>query len=48
MYYYSRGAGGQLLSEWMNTSATTATARDYVYAGSTLLSVVTKSGLQAK
>jgi YD repeat-containing protein len=47
-YYYTRGPNGQLLSEWMNTSATTATARDYIYAGGRMLSVVVKTDLQPK
>ena len=38
--YYTRGPNGQLLSEWINTSPT-ATVKDYIYAGSRLIAVVT-------
>jgi YD repeat-containing protein len=38
--YYVRGPNGQLLTEW-SISGTSATVRDYVYAGSRLLTVAT-------
>jgi YD repeat-containing protein len=41
--HYVRGAGGQLLSEWRNTSVSGAIVRDYVYAGSRLLAVWTSA-----
>lgn len=47
-YYFTRGPSGQLLSEWLNTGPTTATARDYVYVGSQLLSVITRTDLAPK
>jgi YD repeat-containing protein len=47
-FYYTRGPSGQLLSEWLNTSGSTATARDYIYAGSILLGVITKTDLDPK
>jgi YD repeat-containing protein len=48
IYYYARGLGGELLSEWMNVSTTNARARDYIYAEGRLLGVITKSDLPAK
>jgi hypothetical protein len=39
--YYMRGPGGQMLTEWVNTSPL-ATVRDYVYAGGRLIAVITK------
>jgi hypothetical protein len=39
--YAVRGPNGQLLTEWTNTSPT-ALARDHVYAGTRLLSVVSR------
>lgn len=44
--YYIRGANGQLLEEWENTSPL-ATVKDYIYAGSRLIAVV-KTQLQAE
>ena len=39
--YYVRGANGELLMEWINTSPV-ATVRDYIYAGSRLIAIVKK------
>jgi YD repeat-containing protein len=36
--YFVRGPGGELLTEWINTSPT-ATARDYIYAAGRLIAV---------
>jgi hypothetical protein len=45
--FYVRGTNGQLLTDWSNTSATTADVRDHIYAGQRLL-VVQKAVKQAK
>ena len=42
--YFLRGANGELLTESRNPGTSSAEARDYIYAGSRLLSVVTSGG----
>ncbi|HET9360845.1 MAG TPA: hypothetical protein VFO58_13935 [Vicinamibacterales bacterium] len=39
-FYYVRGLNGQMLTEWDNTGGS-ATVKDYVYAGSRPIAVVT-------
>jgi hypothetical protein len=41
--YYLRGPNGQLLEEWKDPGTSTGLIRDYIYAGSRLLSRVDKS-----
>jgi YD repeat-containing protein len=45
--YFVRGANGQLLSEWVNSSPN-ATVKDYIYAGSRLIAVQTSTSLTPK
>jgi YD repeat-containing protein len=40
--YYLRGLNGELLVEWKNPGEADQTRRDYVYAGSQLIAVITK------
>ena len=40
--YYMRGLGGELLAEWKNPGEADQTRRDYVYAGSRLIAVISK------
>jgi YD repeat-containing protein len=40
--YYLRGLRGELLNEWKNPGEADQTRRDYVYAGSQLIAVITK------
>lgn len=40
--YFVRGPGGELLTEWINTSPT-ATVRDFIYAGGRLVAIATSS-----
>jgi hypothetical protein len=37
--FYVRRPSGQLLTEWMNTSAPAARSRDFIYTGSRLIGV---------
>jgi YD repeat-containing protein len=41
--YYLRGANGELLTEWKDPGSSTGLVRDYIYAGSRLISRVDKS-----
>jgi YD repeat-containing protein len=41
--YFLRGASGELLTEWTNPGSGNGSTRDYVYAGSRLLSAVVKT-----
>jgi hypothetical protein len=43
--YFLRGANGELLTESRNPGGTSPSTRDYIYAGTRLLSVVTVNGV---
>jgi hypothetical protein len=44
--YFLHGAHGELLTEWKDPGTATGTIRDYVYAGSRLLSAIAKTTSQ--
>ena len=44
--YFIRGPSGELLTEWTDPGALTGHIRDYVYAGSRLISAIDKSSIE--